>query len=30
RLQGAPEALRSLKAYDFEPPSTSFDAAFGN
>jgi sugar phosphate isomerase/epimerase len=30
RLQGAPEALTRLKAYDFEPPSASFDAAFGN
>ncbi|WP_449349385.1 sugar phosphate isomerase/epimerase family protein [Streptomyces shaanxiensis] len=29
RLQGAPEALKSLKRYDFEPPSASFDAAFG-
>src|SRR3954471_3086169 len=29
RLQGAPEALPRLKAYDFEPPSASFDAAFG-
>ena len=29
RLQGAPEALTRLKAYDFEPPSASFDAAFG-
>ncbi|MGW0720258.1 sugar phosphate isomerase/epimerase, partial [Streptomyces sp. NPDC002778] len=30
RLQGAPEALARLKAYDFDPPSASFDAAFGN
>ncbi|MDI5904744.1 TIM barrel protein, partial [Streptomyces sp. 12257] len=29
RLQGAPEALNRLKAYDFEPPTASFDAAFG-
>ncbi|WP_432194536.1 sugar phosphate isomerase/epimerase family protein [Streptomyces sp. bgisy027] len=29
RLQGAPEALAHLKAYDFNPPSASFDAAFG-
>ncbi|WP_030327463.1 sugar phosphate isomerase/epimerase family protein, partial [Streptomyces sp. NRRL B-3229] len=29
RLQGAPEALKSLKRYDFEAPSASFDAAFG-
>jgi hypothetical protein len=30
RLHGAPEALARLKAYDFEPPAASFDAAFGN
>ncbi|MFC8366099.1 sugar phosphate isomerase/epimerase, partial [Streptomyces griseorubiginosus] len=30
RLQGAPEALESLKRYDFEAPSASFDAAFGS
>ncbi|GAA1427163.1 sugar phosphate isomerase/epimerase [Streptomyces thermospinosisporus] len=30
RLQGAPEALRRLKAFDFEPPSASFDAAFNS
>ncbi|MFE6359384.1 sugar phosphate isomerase/epimerase, partial [Streptomyces sp. NPDC057806] len=30
RLQGAPEALAGLKTYDFEAPSASFDAAFGN
>jgi sugar phosphate isomerase/epimerase len=30
RLQGAPEALARLKTYDFEAPSASFDAAFGN
>ncbi|MGO4423511.1 sugar phosphate isomerase/epimerase family protein, partial [Streptomyces sp. MCAF7] len=29
RLQGAPEALKRLKAYDFDPPAASFDAAFG-
>jgi hypothetical protein len=29
RLQGAPEALARLRAYDFEPPTASFDAAFG-
>ncbi|MGV9457367.1 sugar phosphate isomerase/epimerase, partial [Streptomyces sp. NPDC003635] len=28
RLQGAPEALTRLKAFDFDPPSASFDAAF--
>ncbi|CAM5672577.1 hypothetical protein SVIOM342S_01351 [Streptomyces violaceorubidus] len=30
RVQGAPEALSRLKAFDFEPPSASFDAAFEN
>lgn len=30
RLQGAPEALTRLKAFDFEPPSASFDAAFNS
>jgi hypothetical protein len=29
RLACAPEALSTLKRYDFEPPSASFDAAFG-
>ena len=29
-LAWCPEALTRLKAYDFEPPSASFDAAFGN
>lgn len=29
RLTGAPEALASLKRFDFDPPSASFDAAFG-
>ncbi|MGW4983060.1 sugar phosphate isomerase/epimerase family protein [Streptomyces mirabilis] len=29
RLHGAPEALARLKAYDFSPPSSAFDAAFG-
>lgn len=29
RLQGAPEALTRLRAYDFQPPTASFDAAFG-
>ncbi|WP_206503288.1 sugar phosphate isomerase/epimerase family protein [Streptomyces chrestomyceticus] len=29
RLQGAPEALAHLKAYDYEPPAAAFDAAFG-
>ncbi|MFF3583851.1 sugar phosphate isomerase/epimerase family protein [Streptomyces mirabilis] len=29
RLHGAPEALARLKAYDFSPPSSPFDAAFG-
>jgi hypothetical protein len=29
RLHGAPEALARLKEFDFSPPSTSFDAAFG-
>ena len=27
---GAPEALTRLKAFDFEPPSASFDAAFNS
>lgn len=30
RLTGAPEALSFLKRYDFDPPSASFDAAFGS
>ncbi|CAL9368652.1 sugar phosphate isomerase/epimerase family protein [Streptomyces sp. enrichment culture] len=30
RLQGAPEALERLKAFDFEAPSASFDAAFNS
>lgn len=30
RLTGAPEALARLRAYDFEPPAASFDAAFGD
>jgi sugar phosphate isomerase/epimerase len=30
RLAGAPEALRRLKAFDYDPPSSSFDAAFSN
>jgi len=30
RLQGAPEALTRLKAFDFDPPSASFDAAFNS
>ncbi|MER5587165.1 sugar phosphate isomerase/epimerase, partial [Streptomyces asoensis] len=30
RLQGAPEALAHLKRFDFDPPSASFDAAFGS
>jgi hypothetical protein len=30
RLQGAPEALRHLKAFDFEPPTSSFDSAFSS
>ncbi|MDX2549028.1 sugar phosphate isomerase/epimerase, partial [Streptomyces sp. WI04-05B] len=30
RLHGAPEALTRLKAYDFDPPTASFDAAFGS
>jgi AP endonuclease family 2 C terminus. len=29
RLTGAPEALAALKRFDFDPPSASFDAAFG-
>lgn len=29
RLSGAPEALRRLRSFDYEPPSASFDAAFG-
>jgi sugar phosphate isomerase/epimerase len=28
RLRGAPEALANLRAFDFEPPTASFDAAF--
>jgi sugar phosphate isomerase/epimerase len=28
RLQGAPEALRLLRGFDFEPSATSFDSAF--
>ncbi|GAB3130883.1 sugar phosphate isomerase/epimerase family protein [Marisediminicola antarctica] len=28
RLRGAPEALAFLKSFDFEPPTSSFDAAF--
>lgn len=30
RLSGAPEALRRLKQYDYDPPDSSFDAAFSN
>ena len=30
RMSGAPEALRRLKAFDYDPPQASFDAAFGN
>ncbi|CAM5470447.1 TIM barrel protein OS=Streptomyces tendae OX=1932 GN=GUR47_01675 PE=4 SV=1 [Streptomyces tendae] len=30
RLQGAPEALKRLKAFDFEPPTASFAAAFNS
>jgi sugar phosphate isomerase/epimerase len=30
RLAGAPEALRRLKAFDYDPPSSSFDAAFSS
>lgn len=30
RLQGAPEALKRLKSFDYEPPSASFDAAFNS
>lgn len=29
RLAGAPEALTRLKAFNFDPPTASFDAAFG-
>jgi sugar phosphate isomerase/epimerase len=28
RLRGAPEALAFVKSFDFEPPTSSFDAAF--
>ncbi len=28
RLRGAPEALAYVKSFDFEPPTSSFDAAF--
>ena len=28
RLHGAPEALEFLRRFDYEPPATSFDAAF--
>jgi hypothetical protein len=30
RLQGAPEALEFLRRFDFDPPTTSFDAAFSS
>ena len=28
RLHGAPEALEFLRRFDYDPPATSFDAAF--
>ena len=28
RLHGAPEAIKFVRSQLFEPPSTSFDAAF--
>jgi sugar phosphate isomerase/epimerase len=30
RLQGAPEALRRLRAFDYEPPTGAFDSAFAS
>jgi hypothetical protein len=30
RLAGAPEALAYLRHFEFEPPQSSFDAAFSS